>query len=177
MNTNINLILPKDKEFLEQQNRLRMVRITAIVFPTLVGIISLIIFLITQAINPVFIKKQQEETINKIAKLQDRKIKIFIINDRLENIGQILEKRRNFSDNINTLLSKIPSEIFLENLEMDNEALLFTVSSTSLRAIDEFINNLIDMGQRKEVIHSLSLDTLAFDEDKSNYLVSFKSKL
>lgn len=174
---NINLILPKDKEFLENQHRVKVFRIAAVAFPTAVGLISLIIFLITQAINPVSIKKQQDETINKIAKHQDRKIKLFIVADRLNNIGQLLEKRRNFSGDISSVLSKTPNEVFLENLEIDNQELLLTASSASLRAIDEFINNLIGMARKKEVIHSLMLDTLTFDEIENNYLVSLKSKL
>ena len=177
MNTNVNLVLPKDKKSLEQQKRLIIVRIAAIVSPMVVGIISLIIFLVTQAVNPVSLKKQQEETINKITKLQDTKIKLFIVNDRLDKINELLEKRRNFSDDINILLSKTPNEVFFENLEFDNLALLLTVYSASLRGIDEFINNLIDMAEKKEVILSLVIDTLTFDKDKNNYSVSLKSKL
>lgn len=177
MNTSINFVLPKGQEFLEQQKRAKTINLIATSFPIMVGIISLILFLITQAINPVSIKEQQEETINKIAKLQDRKIKLFIVNDRLDNISELLKGRRNFADNISTLLSRMPSQVSLENLEIDDKQILITASSVSLRSIDEFINNLIVMAEEKEVIHSLFLDSLTFEEGKNNYLVSLKSEL
>jgi|SRR3989344_5242335 len=177
MSANINLVLPKGKDYLEQQKRAKIVNIVATSFPITVGIISLVLFLVTQAINPVSIKKQQEETISKIAKHQDRKIKLFIINDRLDNINELLKGRRNFADNINALLSIMPGEVTLENLNIDNKLVLLTVSSVSLRSIDEFITNLILMAEKKEVIRSLFLETLTFDVAKNNYLVSLKSDL
>ncbi len=177
MNTNINLILPQDKEFFEQQKKIRTVNIIAIGFPIIVGFVSLIIFLITQSINPVSIKKQQEEVINEIAKFQDKKIKLFIINNRLDNIEGLLKNRRDLAENISTLLSKIPSTVTIRNLKIDNKEIILTVSSTTLGAIDELINNLIGMAEKKEIIRSVSLDTLTFGEDGNNYLVSLKSDI
>lgn len=177
MNTTINLVVPKGKEFFEQQRKTKIVNVAAISFPILVGIISLILFLATQAINPVSIIKQQDEIVSKIAKLQDRKIKLFIVNERLSNIDGLLKGRRNFADNISTFLSRMPAEVLLDNLEIDNKQILVTVSSDSLLSIDEFINNLILMVEKKEVIHSLFLDSLTFEAGKNSYLLSLKSEL
>ena len=99
------------------------------------------------------------------------------MNDRLDNISQLLEGRRNFADNINAILSSIPSEVSLEELEIENNNILLTASSVSLRSIDKFINNLITMAEKKEVIHSLFLDYLTFEGTKNIYSVSLKSEL
>lgn len=176
MNTNINLVPPKSREYLEKQRREKIVNIFATTFPIIVGVISLIIFLVTQAVNPISIKKQQDETINKIAKLQDRKIKLFIVNDRLDNISLLLEGRRNFADNINAFLSRMPADVSLDNLEVDNKQIILTASSISLRSIDEFINNLIKLAEKKEVVQTLFLYELTFEEGKNKYLVSLKSE-
>lgn len=177
MNTNVNFVLPKDEAFLKEQKRGKIINVIAIAFPILVGVVSLIIFLITQAINPVSIKEQQEKTIGELSRLQDKKIKLLIINDRLDNIDELLKKRKDFTEKINILLSKMPNEVLLQNLQIDNTKLLLIVSSASLGAIDELINNLIDMAAKREIISSLSLDSLTFDENGNNYLVSLKSEL
>lgn len=177
MNTNINLIQPADKEFLEHQKRIRAANIVAVAFPILVGAMSLIIFLITQAIDPVSIRKQQEEVISEISKLQDKKINLFILNNRLDNIAGFIKNRRDFSENINTLLSRMPENVIIQRLEMDDKDLTFTISSASLRAIDDLINTLIDMAEKKEIISSVVLDTLTFNENDISYSVSLKSEL
>lgn len=177
MNSNINLILPKDKEFVERQKKGKVLNATAVVFPILIGIVSLAVFLITQAINPTAIRRQQDETINEIAKLQDKKIKFFIVKDRLENIDGILKKRINFAENINNILSKTVSGVSLVNLDIDSKKVILTLSSLSLKSLDEFINSLIVMAERKEIIRSLKLDSLTFNEKENEYLVSLSSDL
>lgn len=177
MNTSINLVLPKDKEFVERQRKGRILNSFAIVLPIMIGVISVSIFLITQAIDPIAIRKQQEETIREITRLQDRRIKLFIVKDRLDNIDDLLKKRINFAENINIFLSKIPSEVFVENFEIDKKEVILTVSSLSLKSIDDFINNLVDMAEKEDTIRTLSLDFLIFDEKNNNYLVALKSEL
>ena len=177
MNNNINLILPKDKEFVERQKKGKALNTIAIVFPILIGIISLAVFLITQAINPTAIRRQQDETINEIAKLQDKKIKFFIVKDRLGNIDSILKNRINFAENINNLLSKTISGVSLVNLDIDNKQVVLTLSSFSLKSLDEFINSLIVMVEKKDTIRSLKLDSLTFNEIENEYLISLSSDL
>lgn len=177
MNANINLILPKDKDFLEKQRKGKIVNAIAIIFPIIIGAISLVIFLFTQAMNPVAIRKQQAEITNKISQLQSKKIKLSIVKDRLDNIDELLKKRVNFAENISRLLSETPSELALVNLEIDRNEAILTFNSASLKSIDQFINNLIVMAEKKEVISSLSLDSLIFYGNDNNYLVALRSKL
>lgn len=177
MNTSINFVLPKDKELVKRQKKGKVINAIAIIFPIMVGVVSLIIFLITQSINPLAIRKQQEEVIGKIAQLQDKKIKLFIIKDRLDNIEDLLKKRTNFSEKISSLISKTLGEVVVDSLEMDDNEVLMKVYSASLQSIDEFINRLIDMAVKKDVISSLSLNSLIFERSDNNYLVGLKSEL
>lgn len=177
MNNSINLILPKDKEFVRRQKKGKVLNGIAIVFPILIGIVSLVVFLITQAINPTAIRKQQDETVNEIAKLQDKKIKFFIVKDRLQNIDGILKKRINFAENINNLLSKAISGVSLVDLDINSKQVALTLSSPSLKSLDEFINSLILMVEKKDTIRSLKLESLTFNEKENEYLISLSSDL
>lgn len=176
MNENINLLLQTDEESKRRQRKVKRFNFIAILLLIGVGSLSLIIFLLIQIFNASSIKKEQDEIIKEISKLSNRKAKLFIVNNRVDNIEKVLQKRIDLSYVINNLLAKIPQGLFIEDLEIDDKTVIMTASSNSLLTIGELINNLTDMVRKKEIISSLTLTALAFDESKNSYAVSIKSE-
>lgn len=177
MNTNINLLLGKDDESVKRLKKVKILNFVAFMSLMGIGLASLIIFLLIQVINPSSIQKEQDEVLRKISQLQEKKAKLVIINDRINSIAEILEKRKNLSKTANTLLAKTPNKLLIENVEINDTVISLTAQSNSLAQIGEFINNLTDMVRKKEIINSLVLNTLAFDESKNSYAVSIKADL
>lgn len=177
MNTNINLLLQTNEESKRRQKRIKRLNIIAYTLLIGVGCFSLVIFLLIQIINVSAILREQNEIIKKIDKLQNKQVKLFALNNRIDNIEKVLEKRIDLSKVTSGILAKIPSGLFIEDLEVDDKTVTLTVSSTSLLEIGELINNLTDMVRKREVINSLILNTLIFDESKSSYRVSIKSEV
>lgn len=177
MSNDINLLLYKNSELQRERKKVRIANTIAITFSIIVGIASMFAFVLIQSVNPSSIAQEQESTLKEISRLQDKQAKLFIINDRLTNIEEVFQDREDLSKNINSLLSNAPNNLSIENLEMDNKSLVLTISSSSLLSINDFINNLIDMARKKEIIRSLTLSGLTFDESKNTYLVSLKSEL
>lgn len=177
MNTNINLLLRADEEALKRKKRAKTLNFISITFLVGVGGISFLIFLLIQIINPAGIKKEQNDIIEKISQVQNKQAKLFILNNRIDNIEKILQQRKDLAKVTNSLLTKTPSRLFIEDLEVDDKSVVMTASSTSLSAIGELINNLTDMVHKKEIISSLTLSTLVFDESKNSYQVSIRSEL
>ncbi len=177
MNTNINLLLQANEESLKRQKRVKKLNIIAVMVLIGIGILSLIIFLMIQVVNIAGIKKEQQEIIKEMSKFQDRRAKIFVLNNRIDNIEKVLERKIDLSQVTSTLLAKTPSRLFIEDLEVDNKTVIMTAQSTSLFAIGELINNLTDMVRKKEIINSLTLNALVFDESKSSYQISIKADL
>ncbi|MBI2613410.1 MAG: hypothetical protein HYW62_01435 [Candidatus Levybacteria bacterium] len=177
MNTNINLLLRADEETLKRLRRVKRFNFIAITSLIGVGSLSLLLFLLIQIINPSSVRTQQNEIREKISKLQDRQAKLFVLNNRINNIEKILQRRIDLSYVNNSLLAKIPGRLFIEDLEIDDKAVVMTAQSTSLSAIGELINNLTDMVRKKEIIKSLTLSTLLFDESKNSYQVSVEAEL
>lgn len=177
MNTNINLLLQSDEETLKRNKRVKTLNLVAIMF--LVGVvgISLLIFILIQIINPSSIKKEQNDIIGKISEFQNKQAKVFVLNNRIDNIEKILQKRLDLAKVTNSLLVKIPSRLSIEDLEVDDRTVVMTAHSTSLSAIGELINNMTDMVHKKEIIKSLTLNTLVFDESKNVYQVSIRAEL
>ena len=177
MNTNINLLLHADEQELRRRKRVKSLNFIAIMFLVGVGAISLVLFFLIQIINPLSIKREQSDIREKISKSQNKQAKLFVLNDRIDNIEKILQKRIDLGRVTNSLLAKTPGRLFIEDLEVDNKAVTLTAQSTSLLAIGELINNLTDMVRKKEIISSLNLSTLVFDEGKNSYQVSIKAEL
>lgn len=177
MNTNINLLLHADEETLRRRKRAKTLNLIATVFLVAVGGISLFLFLLIQIINPSGIKKEQNDIREKISQFQNREAKLFVLNNRINNIDKILQKRIDLGKVTNALLIKTPGRLFIEDLEVDDKTVVMTAQSTSLSAIGELINNLTDMVRKKEIISSLTLGTLVFDESKNSYQVSITAEL
>lgn len=177
MNANINLLLQTSEESKREQKRIKRLNFIAVILLIGVGFLSIVIFLLTQIINPSGIKKEQKSVIAKISKFQDRQAKLFVLNNRINNIEKILEKRINLFLKVRSLLAKTPSRLFIEDMEVDDKKVTMSAQSTSLLAIGELINNLTDMVRKREIISSLTLSTLVFDEAKNYYLISIKANL
>lgn len=176
MSTNINLLL-HDKESLKLQKRVRILNFVAVMLLISVGISSLVLFLSIQTVNPSSIEKEKTDVLGKISQFQNRQVNLFILNNRISNIQEVLAKRKDLSKIMNTLLEKIPNGMSIEALEIDSKFITLSASSNSLSSIGLLINNLTDMVRKKEIINALTLSSLSFDEGKQAYQLSLKSEL
>lgn len=177
MSTDINLLLRTDEESLRRKKRIQTFNAAAIASLIGVGLISLGIFMSIQFINLAAIKKEQEVVLGKMSQFQSRQAKLFVLNNRVENIDKILQIKKDLPKVMNSLLVKIPGNLSIDNFELDDKSVIISGQSRSLFAIGEFINNLTDMVRKKEIIKSLTLNSLILDESKNTYQVSVKSEL
>lgn len=177
MNANINLLLRTDEESLRRKKRIKIFNFAAGISLISVGLISLFIFISIKAADSSSIRDEQEIVLKKLSQFQDRQAKLFILNDRAENIDKILKIRKDISVTMNSLLTKVPDSLSIDNFQADEKSVVITGQSRSLSAIGEFINNLTEMVRRKEIIKSLTLNSLVLDEGKNAYRVSISSEL
>lgn len=177
MTTNINLLLRTDEESLKRRKRIKLFNFIATSVLVGVGLISLSLFLLTRAIDIPSINKEQENVLGKISGYQARQLKLFVLNNRVENIDKILKTRKDFSKVTSGLLAKVPSQLVIEDFEVDNKTVVIAGESRSLFVIGELINNLTDMVLKKDIIKSLTLNSLVLNVDKNVYQISIKSDL
>lgn len=177
MSSDINLLLSKDEQEIRRLGRVKTLNFAAVMTLIGVGLISLFIFILIQTINFPSIKKEQDDVLRKISQLKNIEAKLFIRDNRINNIAEIFDKRKDLSKVTSAFLAKIPIRLFVESLEVDDKIVSMTASSTSLSSIGEFINNLTDMVRKKEMIKSLTINTLVFDEIKNSYQIVVKSDL
>lgn len=177
MNANINLLLRTDEESLRRKKRIKIFNLAAGISLMSVGLISLFMFISIKAADSSSVRSEQESVLKKLSQFQDRQAKLFILNDRTENIDKILKIRKDISETMNSLLTKAPGSLSIDNFQADEKSIIITGQSRSLLAIGEFINSLTEMVRKKEIIKSLTLNSLILDEDKNAYRVSISSEL
>lgn len=175
--SDINLILPKNQESLKREKRIKLFNSIALVCLIIIGLTSIIIFLLIQSLNIPSIKQQQGDVLKQMSQFQSKQAKLLVLSDRINNIQNILDKRKDLSSVTNIILERMPNQLSIDSLEMDEKTISITASSTSLFSIGEFINNLTGMVKNKEFITSLTLDSLVFDDSKNSYQVSVSSDL
>ena len=175
MSTDINFLSGSDAELQMRKKRVRFLNMIAVGSLVVVGLISLSIFLATQAVNLDSIKKDQASTIKKINQLGNRQYNLFVANNRIEKIDNILKVRKNLSKTMGSLMAKVPDQMTLDSFSVGDKEVMISGKSKSLAAIGVFINNLTDMARKKEIIKSLTLGSLSLVEN--GYQLSIKSEL
>lgn len=177
MSSDINLLIKTDAKLLKQKKRLNIFRIIAVGFLVAVLLISTSIYLLNQRLSNSSIKKDQDSLLNQMLAVRKRQAKLTTINNRINNVSDLLKKRVDTHKIVNTLLGKVPDGISVEALEFAEKTISIKISSESLRPVDELINNLIGMGRKKEIINALTLDSLDVTEATGKYIVSIKASL
>lgn len=184
MSPNINFLLRKDEELLKRQTRAKVFNFAAIIFLIGLGAVSLAIFLSIQAMAVPSLREERSAVQRKIANFQNRRVKLLVLNSRLESIQKIFEKRQadlakkqNVAKMTNALLEKVPDNLSIGALEIDEKIVLLTAKSTSLFPIGQLINALTDMAKKKEIISSLTLESLVFEESANSFQVSLKAEI
>ena len=177
MITDINLLLRTDEESLKRKKRIRILNFVAAGLLIIVGLISLVVFLLIQGANSPSIRKEQNDVLKKISQFQDRQSKLFILNNRIDSIDKILKTRKDISKTMNELLAKMPDNLSINSFEINAKSIVLTGESNSLYSIAQLINNLTDMVYKKEILKSLTLSSLTLDNSSNAYQVSLKSDL
>lgn len=177
MSADINLLLPKDEASLKRHRKIKIFNFLAIMSLVVTGTISLILFLTIQSVDVSSVKKEQNNVLQQISKFQDRQAKLFVVENRINNVSEILEKKKDLSSAVTGLLKNIPSGLIVDAMEIDSNSVSITAKSSSLSTIGSFIINLTDMVRKKEVISSLTISSLIYDENNAFYQVSVKSDI
>lgn len=177
MNANINLLIGTDEETLKRKKRIKALNLTAAASLLGIGLISLVIFILIQSVNSSSAKKEQGDILKKVSQAQAKQAKLFVLDNRVENIDKILKTRRDLPKAMNSLLAKIPPELSISDFEINDKSVIIAGQSKSLFTIGEFINNFTDMARKKEIIKSLTVNSLSLDGDRGSYQISVRSEM
>jgi hypothetical protein len=177
MSNDINLISNNDTASLKAKKRLKLARIIAIISLGIVALLSILIFIINSQNSLPSVKKDENSTIQSISYLSKKTAKLAIINNRILEISDILGKRKNYTSAINAFLQLMPAGLTTTDLELNKKDVILVVQSNSLISIDKFLNSMIALSAKKQVIDSLIIENLTVNQKTGSYAISFKTTL
>lgn len=177
MNSGINLVSTHSEAIEREQKILLTIRIAAAVLLTSIAVVSILAFIITTQIPLSRIKGEQSETLTQISAQSSKLSNYFLIKDRVTNINSLLSSRVDYILPINSIFSKIPEEMEVESMEIENKIIEMQVSSSSLQAIDQVINSLVEMGSEGKVIKSVKLESITLNAGVGKYSVDFTAEI
>lgn len=177
MSNDINLISNKDVASLKAKKRLKQIRAIAIISLAIVALSSIIVFIVNSQTSLAGIKKDENSTLQSISYLNQKAAKLAIINNRLRDVSDILEKRKNYTNAVNTLLQLMAPGLSTTTLELGEKDVTLVVHSDSLLLIDRFLNSIIDLSSKKQIISGVTIDSLIFNQKAGNYSLSVRTTL
>jgi Tfp pilus assembly protein PilN len=177
MSNDINLVSNKNAASEKAKRRLKQVRIMAVVSLVVVAFVSVTIFIVNSQASLPSIKNDENSTLANITYLNKKAATLAIINSRVKDISDILKKRNNYTSAINTLLQLMPPGVNTTTLELDKKDVILVANSNSLLSIDKFVNGVIDLSSKKQLIGTVTIESLTINEKTGTYSISIKSTL
>jgi len=160
---------------LKKKNRL--LRIIAICFAGIIVFFAIIIFIVNTTFSVDSVKKQQESVLTGMVSLKDKSGKLFVVNDRIANISSLLRSRKDYSPIINKLTGLVPDQAAVSGIQLDQKTISLIVVSDSLLPLDSFLNGLINLTTKKELIKNLSIDSLTTVQKTGKFSLSISAEL
>ncbi len=175
-NLDINLIsVPKVSK--DKATKLRNVRIISFGGLFLVLLISTFV-LFLNFISPLSsVKTEQAGILSQITAQQAKAAKLAIISERVSSITKVKTQALNYTDTMDVIFAKKPTDATLFGLDVDDTSLSVTLNSSSLLSLNNFLNSLIDATSSHKEIKSVFLDNLSVNNTASLFSMTVKVNL
>lgn len=161
MSTNINLA---DKKNPEDSRKDKAKKLKGISFAILLttAFLAVVIFALDYRFSASYVRKQQADLLNELTPYADKSAKIFIVNSKLTDISQILSNRKKYNETVDQIVRSNSGGAVIEDFKIDDTGIEMTVSSSSLEPIDQFLNSLLELADKKTV-SSITLKSLSLE--------------
>lgn len=177
MSKDINLISTRSDQIEREKRILKFLRVTASVLLFLITLSSIGVFLINVSTPINAVRREQQETITAIAGLSKKLASFHYIKDRVAGIITVLKDRKDYPKVVNTIFANIPSSLAVEEIKVENNTLLLTVTDSSLIPLNETIEALVVISGKKELISGLIIKTLDFNPLTGRYNLTFTANI
>ncbi|MGA2968135.1 MAG: hypothetical protein ABSD69_03135 [Candidatus Levyibacteriota bacterium] len=171
MSDSINLVSPKNEQLEKEQKRLRIARMSAFAIVFIVAGIAVLVFVINLTLPLNSIKHNEDITLSNIAVLHKKLAQYYLIEDRVNNLANIIAKRQKLSDVADALLAIIPPDLSVSSMQISVQGISFSISGASLSSMNKLIDDVIVLSQQKNMIKKVVMQQLSFDVKNSQYSI------
>jgi len=177
MNASINLVSPKNAQLEKEQNGLKIARILALVVMSAVAITAILVFIINLTLPINSIKHNEEVTVANIATLHKKLVQYSLVEDRLNNLANIIGKRQQLPKVMDTLQAVIPADLNVNSMDINAKQISLIVSGSSLISMNKLIDDLTILGTQKNLLKNLTVQQLVLDVKNNKYSISIQANI
>lgn len=174
MQREINLLPRKNTSFLQREQTVTFARIAAI-FSVVIVITSFIgVILLGRNYSVTDVESQQANVRSRLQLVQNKTIQQLTLLERTKKIESLLKKRISLTDKITFFQKQIPSNVTIETMTVSPLQVNISVSSTSLTALQSFLDSLTSLVTQKKVLKKLTIDNVIVSQQTGLYSVNVK---
>lgn len=166
MNDAINLIKNNEKKIALSNKKLSIFRYLALSFLFVVSFSSITLFIFI-ALSPLpnLINREKQELI-RISPYHEQMAQIKYLKDRLFAVSQIINKRANYSEILESFKTAVPADLKVEDLKCENKKITVVLSSNSLTSISNYIDKI---ASDNKLYRSVNLMGIVKSVDSNEY--------
>jgi hypothetical protein len=177
MDGSINLVSPKNEQLEKKQRRLRIARISAFVIMVMVAGIAVLVFIINLTLPLSTIKHNEDITLSNISVLHKKLAEYYLVEDRVDNLSNVISKRQKLPDITDALLAIIPSDLSVGSMQVNAKSISLDISGSSLISMNKLIDNVILLGQQQKLIKNIVMQQLSLDVKDNYYAVTIQADI
>jgi len=149
MNKEINLLSGERKKAIHEHQTPRRAKIIAIIFLTVVVILSLVSFYLNKRSQVVTLDQQNRIDLAQVSLSQQKIISLFLVEDRIHKIDDIQKTHSSFSKILSDITVSLPADVSINSFSINQKKLSVTYSSPSLLSLQTVISSAEDMLKKK----------------------------
>ncbi len=173
----INLVSGRSLDIEKQAKRLKLLRIFAILSLLIVALVSIFFFIFTVSLPINSVKQNEQQTLSNISGLHKRLASYVLIKDRLTSIQSLIQKRTNYPQVVNTIISMVDPQLTVQSFDIEAGSITITITGGSLTPINQFINDMLNLANNGKLIKNLSIQSLSFSGAVNKYTLVMQSDL
>ena len=177
MSSSINLVSPKNEQLDKEQNRLRIVKILAFTTMALVVVVAVLVFVINLTLPIGSIKREEATTLSNISAVHKKLAQYYLVEDRVNNLANVISQRKKIPDIADALLTAIPQELSISSMQIDAKKVSLIISGSSLISMNKFIDDVIMLDSKNKIIKNIIIQQLSLDVKSGQYSISVQADI
>lgn len=174
MNEEINLLPGKTKLTSSVLRKRQILHSIALGLLFVVSFLSVTLFILI-ALSPLpSLREREQEEYKRLTFYNEMIVKLLLTKDRIVNIQDVLKTRSVYSATLQDMGMKVPAGVTMDEVYLENNTLLVTLSSSSLVQIDQFLETLLESYRDSKIFKTIKLVSLQQDFKKGLYKITLE---
>lgn len=176
MNKDINLLYSKKQQSINDLTvRVKIFRWLALGTLFLVGVVSIILFVLLIASPLPQLKSTEQSLTTSLTQSHEKLLKQTLLSGRLGDISLITTKRSHYGDDLEGLRNELPAGSEITAFSVEKKDMSITVTSQSLQDLETYFDKLKKLTLGKKILSRAYLTSLEAKVNVKNIVTHFEA--